>query len=97
LARGEVATYLSTPVMMDPASTLLPAPFAAEGVSAYQWACLPCLFAVALLGLYLAGIARRRGMSEAGSWCTTIPDSGTESAAGDTDSSSLPGRMQIMG
>jgi len=30
-------------------------------LDAYRWASLPCLFAAGLLGLYLAGIARRRG------------------------------------
>jgi len=70
LARGDVGAYLSAQVMMGPFSTLVQAPFAAlgggEGLAAYQWACLPCLFAVGLLGLYLARIARRRGMSSLG-------------------------------
>jgi hypothetical protein len=71
LAHGDVGGYLSAPVMMGPFSTLVQAPFAAlggggEGLAAYQWACLPCLLALGLLGLYLARIARRRGMSSLG-------------------------------
>jgi hypothetical protein len=72
LAAGDVSGYLSTHVMMGPFATLVQAPFAAaggnEGLVAYQWACLPCLLAVGLLGLYLGGIARRRGVPPLGSW-----------------------------
>ena len=35
----------------------------ADWLPQYQWASLPCLLAVGILGLYLAGIARRRGAS----------------------------------
>jgi hypothetical protein len=72
LAAGDVSGYLATHVMMGPFATLVQAPFAAvggnEGLVAYQWACLPCLLAVGLLGIYLGAIARRRGMSPQGSW-----------------------------
>lgn len=72
LARGDVSAYLSTHVMMGPFATLVQAPFAAigggEGLVAYQWACLPCLLAVGLLGLYLGRLAGRRGVPRLGCW-----------------------------
>jgi hypothetical protein len=72
LAAGDVSGYLSTHVMMGPFATLVQAPFAAlgggEGLLAYQWACLPCLLAVGLLGLWLGRIAAERGMPRLGCW-----------------------------
>lgn len=65
LAHGRVSDYLSAKAMMGPFSTLVQAPFAAipggGELDAYRWAAFPCVFAAGLLGLYLAGIARRRG------------------------------------
>jgi hypothetical protein len=64
LVNGHVSAYLSAHPMMGPLATLVQAPFAALGpssLSAYQWACVPCLLSAAALGLYLAEIARRRG------------------------------------
>ena len=54
---------------MGPFATLVQAPFvvlSAGGVSAaYHWAVVPCLLAAGSLGLFLAGMARRRGASAA--------------------------------
>lgn len=65
LAAGHVGSYLSAKAMMGPFATLVQAPFVAlseaSGVTAYQWAVFPCLFAAGLVGLYLARIAGRRG------------------------------------
>jgi hypothetical protein len=65
LARGHVSEYLSAKAMMGPFSTLVQAPFVAISggaeLDAYRWAAFPCLLAAGLLGLYLGGIARRRG------------------------------------
>jgi hypothetical protein len=67
LAAGEVGAYLNAEALMGPFATLVQAPFVAlsnaSGVTAYKWASFPCLLSVGLLGLYLAGIARRRGAS----------------------------------
>jgi hypothetical protein len=67
LAHGRVSGYLAAKAMMGPFSTLVQAPFAAipsgGELDAYRWAAFPCVFAAGLLGLYLAGIARRRGAS----------------------------------
>lgn len=67
LAHGRVAEYLSAKAMMGPFSTLVQAPFVAIGggdaLHAYRWAAFPCLLAAGLLGLYLAGLAGRRGAS----------------------------------
>jgi hypothetical protein len=72
LADGDVSGYLSMHLLMGPFATLVQAPFAAlggnEGLVSYQWACLPCLFATGLVGLYLGALARRRGMPALGSW-----------------------------
>ncbi len=69
LAHGHVSEYLSAKAMMGPFSTLVQAPFAALSsggeLDAYRWAAFPCVLAAGLLGLYLAGIARRRGASVA--------------------------------
>jgi hypothetical protein len=67
LTQGNLGDYLGVKAMMGPFSTLLQAPFAAMGggdqMAAYQLASFPCLFAAGLLGLYLAAIARRRGVA----------------------------------
>lgn len=64
LLHGRIGDYLSAKAMMGPFATLVEAPFAALGGSEmgeYRWACMPGLLALALLGFYLASIARRRG------------------------------------
>jgi hypothetical protein len=65
LSHGHVSTFLSLHPDMGPVSILLRAPFALLGggdqLAVYQWGSLPCVFAAGLLGLYLAGLARRRG------------------------------------
>jgi hypothetical protein len=67
LAHGQLSEYLSAKAMMGPFATLVEAPFVALSVggvsAAYHWAVIPCLLAAASLGLYLAGVARRRGAS----------------------------------
>lgn len=68
LLHGRIGDYLSAKAMMGPFATLIEAPFAALGGSElgeYRWACIPGLLALALLGFYLASIARRRGASQA--------------------------------
>jgi hypothetical protein len=69
LLHGHVGHYLSAKAMMGPFSTLTQVPFVAlggGGLDRYRWACVPGLLAVAALGLYLAAIARRRGVSRLG-------------------------------
>lgn len=65
LASGHLADYFRAKAMMGPFSTLLQAPLVAlsgaSGAAAYKWAVFPCLLAAALLGMYLARIAERRG------------------------------------
>ena len=67
LTEGDISRFLSDHRLVGPFAILLQAPFAALGngsrVSNYQWACIPCLLAVGLLGIYLAAAARRRGVS----------------------------------
>lgn len=70
LASGDLSGYLHAHALMGPFSTLVQAPLAAfagaSELAAYRLAAIPCLFAVGLLGLYLATVARRRGASVAG-------------------------------
>lgn len=70
LAGGHVGDYLNSEAMMGPFATLIQAPFVALSSGSelidYRFASFPCLLAVGLLGLYLAGVARRRGMSPVG-------------------------------
>ncbi|HSK49390.1 MAG TPA: glycosyltransferase 87 family protein [Solirubrobacterales bacterium] len=72
LAGGDLSEYLATHVMMGPFATLIQAPFAAVAgggeLDVYRWACLPCLLAVGLLGLYLGNLGKRRGVPAAASW-----------------------------
>jgi hypothetical protein len=66
LLHGDFAAYFAAPAIMGPFSTLVQVPFAALGgsqLTQYQWACVPCLVATGLLGLYLAELAGRRGAS----------------------------------
>lgn len=67
LAHGEVDRFFSSNTLMGPFAILVETPFAAlsggGALSEYRWASLPCLFAVGILGLYLASLARRRGAS----------------------------------
>lgn len=69
LTSGDVGRYLSAEAMMGPLATLVQAPFATIGSSLqseFQWSCIPCLLAAAALGLYLAEIARHRGVGTPG-------------------------------
>lgn len=68
LAHLRIGEYLSAKAMMGPFSTMVEAPFVAlahsgDVIQAYRWAALPGFVAAGLLGVYLAGIARRRGAS----------------------------------
>lgn len=67
LAHGRIGDYLSAKAMMGPFSTVIQAPFVAlaggDALHAYRWAAFPCVLAAGFLGLYLAGVARRRGAS----------------------------------
>jgi Glycosyltransferase family 87 len=64
LAHGHLSAFLTNHPVMGPFSIMLRAPFAAfagsDQLAAYQWGAVPCVFAAGLLGLYLAGLARRR-------------------------------------
>jgi hypothetical protein len=69
LSHGQIGAYLAAHPVMGPFSIVLRAPFAALGsnpLSAYQWGTLPCVFALGLLGLYLARLAGRRGLPAGG-------------------------------
>jgi Glycosyltransferase family 87 len=65
LLRGDLHAFASVRPAMGELSLLLRWPFAALGgpsaLSVYRWGAIPCLLAVALLGLWLASIARARG------------------------------------
>jgi hypothetical protein len=65
LAHGHISAFVHARSAMGPFSIVLRAPFAALGggdpQAAYLWGALPCVIAAGLLGLYLAGLARRRG------------------------------------
>ena len=68
LAHLRIGEYLSAKAMMGPFSTMVEAPFVAlahsgDLIQSYRWAALPGFLAAGLLGVYLAGIARRRGAS----------------------------------
>ena len=64
LASWRIGDFISAQPLMGPFSILVRAPFAAlaDGgeLSAYRLGSFPCVLAAGLLGLYLAGIARRR-------------------------------------
>jgi len=73
LGHGHLGDYLSAKAMMGVFSTLVQTPFAAmagEGsqLLAYKLASFPCVLAAGGLGLYLAALARRRGVSTIGQW-----------------------------
>ncbi len=67
LAHGHLSALLHSNAIMGPFALIVEAPFVAiagaDWLPQYQWASLPGLIAVGLLGLYLAAIARRRGAS----------------------------------
>lgn len=67
LTHGHVGQLLTLHAT-GPFAILLQAPFALLGrgspLTEYQWACFPCLLAAGLLGIYLASIGRRRGISQ---------------------------------
>jgi len=70
LAAGRIGDFLSTQPLMGPFSILVRAPFVAIAgggqLADYRVGAFPCVFAVGLLGLYLASIAARRGMGRLG-------------------------------
>jgi len=73
LARGQVGGYFSAKAMMGVFSTLVQTPFAAVAgggpqLLVYKFASFPCVLAAGGLGLYLAALARHRGVSAAGQW-----------------------------
>lgn len=68
IAHGSVTGFFSHQPAMGPLSLYLRAPFVAIATAlndrpagAYRWGCLPCLFAVAGVALWLAQTARRNG------------------------------------
>lgn len=73
LKQGHLGDYLSAKAMMGIFSTLVQTPFAAAAgagsqLTAYKLASFPCVLAAGGLGIYLAALARRRGVSSAGQW-----------------------------
>jgi hypothetical protein len=71
LTQGNFTEFFSAKSMMGPFPSLAQAPFAAisssgDMLAAYRWSAFPCLLAAGLLGLYLAHLARRRGMPALG-------------------------------
>jgi Glycosyltransferase family 87 len=70
LASGRLGDFLAAQPLMGPFSIILRAPFVALAgageLSAYRIGALPCVLAAGLLGLYLAGVARRRGTGRLG-------------------------------
>jgi hypothetical protein len=68
LLRGDLSAYFAAHPLVGPFALLVQTPFAAIGSSRlaeFQWATIPCLLAIAGLGLYLAELARRRGAGRA--------------------------------
>jgi hypothetical protein len=73
LEHGHPGDYLSAKAMMGIFSTLVQTPFAAAAgagsqLTVYKLASLPCVLAAGALGIYLASLARRRGVSAVGQW-----------------------------
>src|SRR6476661_6000978 len=70
LTQGNFTEFFRAESLMGPLPSLAQAPFAAISgggeLVAYRWSAFPCLLAVGLLGLYLARLARRRGMPPLG-------------------------------
>jgi hypothetical protein len=70
LTQGNFTEFFRAESLMGPFASLAQAPFAAISsggeLVAYRWSAFPCLLAVGLLGLYLAHLARRRGMPPVG-------------------------------
>src|SRR3954469_8041710 len=68
LAAGRIGDFFSAQPLMGPFSILVRAPFVAiaggSQLADYQAGAFPCVLAAGLLGLYLAGIARRRGAGD---------------------------------
>jgi hypothetical protein len=68
IAHGNLAAFFSHQPAMGPLSLYLRAPFAAVAVALhdgqkgiYRWEAVPCLLAIAVVSLWLATLARRRG------------------------------------
>jgi hypothetical protein len=70
LTHGNVTEFFSVESMMGTFAAVAQAPFAAISgggtLVAYRWSAFACLLAVGLLGLYLAHLARRRGVPTLG-------------------------------
>lgn len=71
LTQGNLTEFFRAESLMGPFAPLIQTPFAAisdggDVLTAYRWSAFPCLLAAGLLGLYLAHLARRRGMPPLG-------------------------------
>jgi Glycosyltransferase family 87 len=70
LTHGNVIEFFRVESMMGPFASVVQAPFAAISgggeLVAYRWSAFACLLAAGLLGLYLAHLARRRGVPTLG-------------------------------
>jgi hypothetical protein len=70
LTNGNVTEFFRVESRMGPLAPVVQAPFAAisggGALVAYRWSAFACLLAAGLLGLYLAHLARRRGVPTLG-------------------------------
>jgi hypothetical protein len=70
LTHGNLTEFFRVESMMGTFASVAQAPFAAVSgggeLVAYRWSAFPCLLAAGLLGLYLARLARRRGVPSLG-------------------------------
>jgi len=70
LTQGNFTEFFRAESMMGPFASVVQAPFAAlsggGALIAYRWSAFACLLAAGLLGLYLAHLARRRGVPTLG-------------------------------
>jgi hypothetical protein len=79
LIHGNLHALAQAHPAMGDLSLLLRAPFAALAyigrpteLSVYRWGVVPCVISVAVLGLWLAGIARARGTGMVGQWAIVL-------------------------
>ncbi|HTB71527.1 MAG TPA: glycosyltransferase 87 family protein [Solirubrobacteraceae bacterium] len=79
LLHGNLQAFASATPAMGDLSLLIRAPFAALAyvgrpteLEIYRWGVLPCALSVAVLALWLAGIARARGTGVVGQWAIVL-------------------------
>ncbi len=79
LLHGRLLAFAHARPAMGDLSLLVRAPFAAlayvghpSELNIYRWGVLPCVLSVALLGLWLARLARANGTSRVGQWAIVL-------------------------